>query len=246
MNAQEFVKQFLEGQTDILDFKKVYDEDDSINAFLQGIIDDIRTNHRTIEPFPFTDRFKAGTVFRSTEGIQYFLDPQSDPSLQYCPPSYESVRQRLNYEFRCFTHDVRSAQGALTFYNEVLVIYYQFDRTVKAIDRYFKEYNFAIDVIPDYLSGGEAEAYIQKNIIPLFPESMGKATRKKAIKNKIQEEFKREKGYPCWIQSSEWPFGKNGKPATYVGKGKKANAEASQWIFRDETDGELIVVEQFY
>lgn len=246
MNAQETIKQFLEGQIDIHAFRKMYDEDGSINDYLQGIIDEIRAKNGEIEPFPFADLFKDGTIFYSREGIGYLLDPDSDPGLQYCPPRYESVRQMLNYEFRMVTHDVRCAQGASLFYNEVLVIYYQIDRTVKMTERYGKEYDFALEVIPDYLSGGEAEAYIQKNIIPLFPESMGKTKRKKAVKSKIREEFRREKGYPCWIQHSEWPMGKDGKPTTYVGKGKSPNAETGRWIFRDETDGELITVEQFY
>lgn len=244
MSTQETIKQFLEGQIDIHTFKKMYDEEDSINDFLQGIIDNICAKNGTIERFPFPN--KDGTFFYSTEGVSYLLEPDSDPSLQYCPPRYESVRQMLNYEFRGFTHDVRGAHGAFVFYNEVLVIYYQVDRTVKMTDRYEKEFDFALDVIPDYLSGGEAERYIQQNIIPLYPESMGKTKRKKAIKSKIREEFKSEKGYPCWIQYSEWPMGKDGRPTTYVGKGKKPNAETSRWLFRDETDGELITVEQFY
>lgn len=246
MNTQETVKQFLEGKIDILKFKKMYDEDNAINDFLQRIIDDIRAQNGNIAQFPFPNKTKDGTVFYSTEGISYLLNPESDPFLQYCPPRYESVRQLLNYEFRGFTHDVSSAHGALVFYNEVLVIYYQVDRTVRMTDRYDNAFNFALDVIPEYLIGGEAEQYIQKNIIPLYPESMGKTKRKKAIKCQIREEFKSEKGYPSWIQHSEWPIGKNGKPTTYIGKGKKPNAETARWIFRDEADGELITVEQFY
>ncbi len=244
MNVQETVKQFLEGQTDISDFRRMYDEDESVDDFLQGIIDRIRTDNGAVEPFPFVQ--EDGTVFSSTEGISYLLDPASDPSLPFCPPRYESVRQLLNYNFRGFTHDVRSANGALTFYNQVLVIYYQLDRTVRYTDRYRKAFCFALDVIPEYLAGGEAEMYIQKNIIPLFPESMGKTKRIKAIRSKIREEFKSEKGYPCWLQAPEWPLGKDGKPTTYVGKGKRPSPEAARWIFRDETDGELITVEQFY
>lgn len=100
-------------------------------------------------------------------------------------------------------------------------------------------------MIPDYLSGGESEKYIQKNIIPLFPDTMKKTERKKAIKAKIKECFKSEKGYPCWPQGSEWPLDKEGNPTTYIGKGK-SEGDLRRFRFRDETTGEIIVVEQFY
>ena len=87
--------------------------------------------------------------------------------------------------------------------------------------------------------------YIQQNIIPLFPETMKKTERKKAIKAKIKEEFKSEKGYPAWPQSSEWPMDKTGRPATYIGKGK-SEGDLRRFRFRDESTGEIIVVEQAY
>lgn len=246
MNAQDAIKKFLEGEIDIRDFRKMYDEDEAINDFLQGIIDDIRAKNGNIEPYSFEGIYQDGAKLHSDEGISYLLKPESDPSLQFCPPRYTSVRQLLNYEFRGFTHDVRGACGASTFYNEVLVIYYQYDRTVKAIDRYANEFAFSLNVIPEYLCGGESEAYIFQHIIPQYPQSMKKSERIKAIKSKIREEFKSEKGHPSWIQQSEWPIGKDGKPTTYIGKGKKPNSEAACWIFRDETDGELINVIQYY
>ena len=98
--------------------------------------------------------------------------------------------------------------------------------------------------LAEYLAGGEAEKYISKHIIPLFPGTMKTGERKKAIKAKIREQFKREKGYPCWAQSSDWPLGKDGRPATYLGKGK-SEGDLRRWRFRDESTGEIIVVEQY-
>ena len=63
-------------------------------------------------------------------------------------------------------------------------------------------------------------------------------------KARIRQEFKTEKGYPCWVQSSEWPLGKDGKPMTYVKKGKRVGSKYC-WIFRDESTGELTTVEQY-
>jgi len=135
---------------------------------------------------------------------------------------------------------------ALQFVQEAVKIApcYQHCQDVVPIWQYSEAYSFALDVIPQYLSGGEAETYIQREIIPLFPKTLKKAERKKAIKAKIKEEFKSEKGYPCWVQSSDWPLGSDGKPMTYVKKGKRIGSKYS-WIFRDESNGTLTVVEQF-
>lgn len=178
-------------------------------------------------------------------GVSYLLAPETDPSLAYgCPPRYQSVRQMLTYEFRMITHHVKTASGALQFYHEVLVLYYQVDRSIAYDDRYSRAYRFALDVIPQYLSGGEAERYIQEQILPLFPDTMKKSERKKAIRNRIREEFRSEKGVPHWVQSADWPFGADGKPTTYIGKGASGE-EVQRWRFRDESTGEVIVVEQY-
>ena len=113
------------------------------------------------------------------------------------------------------------------------------------LPQYTEAFDFALEVIPEYLSGGEAEMYIQEHILPLFPETMKKTERKKAIRAKIKEEFPSEKGYPCWPQHSEWPLGKDGKPATYIGKGK-SEGDLRRFRFRDESTGEILVVEQAY
>ena len=89
-----------------------------------------------------------------------------------------------------------------------------------------------------------AERYIAKHILPLFPETMKKTERKKAIRAKLREAFKSERGYPCWAQSADWPLGKDGLPATYLGKGK-SEGDLRRWRFRDESTGELLVVEQY-
>jgi hypothetical protein len=139
---------------------------------------------------------------------------------------------------------VKSAHGATVFYNEVYEIYTQIDQSIPFFYKYSNAYNFALEVIPEYLEG-DPEEYIQEHIIPLFPETMKKTERKKAIKAKIKEVFKSEKGYPCWPQSAEWPMDKEGKPCTYIGKGKN-HGDLRRFRFRDETTGEEIIVEQSY
>ncbi len=242
--AQQTVIDFLSGNSDITEFRRLYDERPEIDAFLQKIIDDLKTDSSR-KPIPYTCKLCDGLEHSFSCTVPYLLAPETDPGLQYCPPRYESVRQLLTYEFRLSTHDVETAHGASVFYNEVYEIYYQIDQSVPFCYKYQHAYDFALDIIPEYLEGGESEKYIQKHIIPLFPETMKKTERKKAIKAKIKEVFKSEKGYPCWPQASEWPMDKEGKPCTYIGKGK-SKGDLRRFRFRDETTGEEIIIEQFY
>lgn len=241
--AQQVIVDFLKGDLDIVEFRRLYDEKPEIDAFLQKIIDDMKKDYSK-KPIPYTCLI-GGQEYSFSSVVPYLLAPETDPSLQYCPPRYESVRQLLTYEFRMVTHDVETAQGASVFYSEVYEIYTQIDQTIPFCYKYQDARNFALDVIPEYLSGGESEKYIQKNIVPLFPETMKKAERKKAIKAKIKEVFKSEMGYPCWPQSSEWPMDKEGNPCTYIGKGKN-DGDLRRFRFRDESTGEEVIVEQYY
>ena len=241
--AQQKIVEFLSGSMDITEFRKLYDEDPSINYFLQKIIDDMKKENREIRRFPL---IMMGVENPYIEAVPKLLAPETDPGLQYFnPPRYESVRQCLTYEYRSITHDVETADGAMSFYTELYSIYYQADQSVPYCYKYDEAFTFSLQVIPDYLEGGEAEKYIQKHIIPLFPETMKKGERKKAIKAKIKEAFRSEKGYPCWAQASDWPMDREGKPCTYVGKGK-SYGDLRRYRFRDETTGEIIEVEQFY
>ena len=234
---------FLNGSTDIVSFRKMYDEQPEINAFLQKIIDDLKAAPDR-KPIPYTSVI-GGKEHSFSITVPYLIAPEKDPGRFYNPTRYESVRKCLTYENGMITHNVRTAFGAFKFYSEVYEIYLQIDQSIDCFDKYSDEFDFAITVIPQYLSGGEAEMYIQQNIIPLFPETMKKTERKKAIKAKIKEEFKSEKGYPAWPQSSEWPMDKTGRPATYIGKGK-SEGDLRRFRFRDESTGEIIVVEQAY
>lgn len=241
---QQTIIDFLTGTLDVVEFRHLYDEDTKIDDFLQSIVDGMK-NDPSRKPVSYSRKLSDGIERSFSSVVPALLSPEDDPGLQYCPPRYFSVRQCLTYEFRMFTHDVETAAGAFVFYNEVFEIYRQIDQSIDYCYTYSDAFDFALDVIPDYLSGGESEKYIQKNIIPLFPDTMKKAERKKAIKAKIKECFKSEKGYPCWAQSSEWPLDKEGKPTTYIGKGK-SEGELRRFRFRDETTGEIIVIEQFY
>lgn len=241
--ARQMIVDFLSGNLDIIEFRRLYDEYPEIDAFLQKIIDDMKKDSNR-KPIPYI-RLIGDKEHHISSVVPYLIAPETYPGLQYCPPQYFSVHQCLTYEFRMCTHDVETADGASAFYSEVYEIYRQIDQSVDFCYKYSDAYSFAMTVIPEYLTGGKSEKYIQKHIIPLFPETMKKTERIKAIKAKIKEAFKSEKGYPCWPQNSEWPMDNEGKPCTYIGKGKN-EGDLRRFHFRDETTGEEIVIEQSF
>ena len=245
MNAQETIAAFLRGEMDIITFRKLYDEQPEINDFLQGIVDDAKAEGvLKFRGYPAT--LPNGTVYEQEHGISNLLNPQGFEGVKYGNSPYDSVRKLLTYEFHMETHDVRGASGALNFYNEVYALYYQVDQSITHDGKYREAFAFALDVIPEYLMGGESELYINTQIIPQFPATMKKTARIKAIKAAIKEAFRSDKGRPQWIQGGEWPLGKDGKPAVYTGSKSLHGGEAKHYFFRDESDGSIITVEQFY
>ena len=112
--AQQTIVDFLSGNLDVVDFRRRYDEKPEIDAFLQKIIDDMKKDFGK-SPISYT-RLIDGKEYSFSSVVPYLLAPETDPGLQYCPPKYESVKQLLTYEFRMFTHDVETAQGASRFY----------------------------------------------------------------------------------------------------------------------------------
>jgi len=244
MNAQETIAAFLRGDVDIVSFRRLYDEEPEIDAFLEGIVAEKK---RTGEPFiKFKHMIAKDIESESDENVHYLTDPQSYPGVRYGSSPYDSVRKMLTFEEYPKTHNVATASGAVHFYGEVYALYYQVDQSIPYNDRYMDAFTFMLDVVPEYVCGAESENYIAENIFPLYPDTMKKTERKKAIKAAIKEAFRSDKGRPQWIQSGEWPLGKDGKPAVYTGSKSLRGGEAKAYYFRDESDGSVITVEQFY
>ena len=242
MNAENEIREFLLGNTDIVAFREKYDSNNEINDFLQNIVDTCISSDRGFIPTPRF--FRNETVFHH-HYLYCFAQPDLYPGFVYGDDSFVSVRNFLTKEWRMLTHNVKTASGAWKFYDGVFDIFYQYDQSIEYRgQKYEQAYCYALDVIPQYLSGGQAEMYIQEHIIPLFPDTMPKTRRIKETKARIRQEFKSEKGYPCWVQSSDWPLGEDGKPMTYVKKGKR-NGNKHSWIFLDESTGKHTIVEQF-
>ena len=242
MNIEEEIREFLLGNTDIIAFRNKYDHCNDINTFLQNIVDDRIASGIDFVPTP---RNYNNTIIFAHRYLHCFAQPDLYPGYVYGDDSFISVRNFLTKEWRMITHNVRTASGAWKFYDGVFDIFYQYDNTIEYRgEKYIQAYCYMLDVIPQYLSGGQSEIYIQEHIIPLFPDSMPKTRRIKETTARIHQEFKCEKGCPHWVQSSDWPFGIDGKPMTYVKKGKTIG-DKHTWIFRDESTGDLITIEQY-
>ena len=129
MDAKHITAGFLSGRLDIAEYRRLFDEEKELEVFLQKIVDDIKVSGGKIEPYPF--QMDDGSVFMGTEGIPYLLAPETDPGLEYgLPPQYESVRQMLTYECRMITNNVRTSAGASSFFNQVLLLYWQIDKEI--------------------------------------------------------------------------------------------------------------------
>lgn len=242
--AQQTIVDFLSGRIDIVEFRRLYDDKPEINDFLQKIIDDIKADPKR-EVLKYTTKDINGEECQTIQAVPNLVAPDTDLGLRYSS-QFDSVRNCLTYQHGMITRNVKTASGAWNFYIEVYSIYYQIDQSIPYDDAKYREaFNFALKVIPDYLSGGDSEIYIQEKIIPIFPQTMKKTERIKAIKAKIKETFKSVKGYPCWAQSSDWPMDAEGKPCTYIGKGKR-EGDLCRYRFLDEVTREVIVVEQYY
>ena len=129
MDAKKVTKDFLKGSLPIVEYRRLFDEGQELEAFLQKIIDDIKASGGKIEPYPFP--MDDGSVSLCNEGIDRLLAPETDSGLEYgLPPRYESVRQMLTYECRMITNNVRTAAGASSFFNQVLLLYWQIDKEI--------------------------------------------------------------------------------------------------------------------
>lgn len=242
MNVENEIREFLLGNIDIVTFRQKYDTNDAINDFLQSIVDERIASGVGFIPTP---RIFDTNITFAHQYLHCFAQPDLYPGYIYGDDSFVSVRTFLTKEWRMLTHNVKTASGAWKFYDGVFDIFYQHDPTLEYRgQKYEQAYCYMLDVIPQYLSGGQAEIYIQEHIIPLFPDTMPKTRRIKETRARIRQEFKSEKGHPSWVQSADWPLGADGKPMTYVKKGKRVGSKHS-WIFRDESTGELTTVEQY-
>ena len=231
MNASHEIRKFLVGETDIMTFWEMYDSAPAINDFLQELADKaMRTGGQNPEEM----------------GVQCSepLTPSGDTDNRHSPGYFRcSVREYLMGKNPASPRNLRAADSAWIFYARVHELYTLCDPTVPCCDQPYREaYAFTQRAIPKVYRSGQAERYIQDNIIPCIPDTLSYLRRVHAIRAAIKREFKAERHvYP---NHPGWPMGKDGKPTTFIGREKRPGQDEFVFFFRDETDGTIIPVEE--
>ncbi|MDE6058807.1 MAG: hypothetical protein K2G44_02080 [Clostridia bacterium] len=108
---------------------------------------------------------------------------------------------------------------------------------------YQDDFEFLLDIMPDYINGVEAERLIE-SICQSAPQNLGKTKYRRLIKEKIKEAFHIQDGkYPKWVQHTDWPFSPIGKPLKYLST--KKDGDLIQYTFVDIDTGNITIVEEF-
>lgn len=131
-------------------------------------------------------------------------------------------------------------------YDLIFSITVAFEPNIIYYHKYSNDFKFFIRAVPSYITGGEAACnYIEKEIITKIPFNVSETKRIKLCKEQIKQKFFIEgQKYPRWIQESEWPLSKTGKPTKFLRQ--ESNGEVSYYYFLDVDTNEEIEVMQAY
>ena len=151
---------------------------------------------------------------------------------------YETFQKLLN-------HSLSISDVFCKKYSVYDIVYKCFgENNIKYFEKYKKNYEIALDAIPEYLASDEASEYIEREIIDKLPIHLSESKRKKYVKDRCKTLFCLEKNhYPHWVQESEWPI-KNGKPLRYIGS--KRSGDLVQFIFDEIETKKQVIIEQYY
>lgn len=227
------IQTFIIGEKTVLEFMERFNASDEIAGFLEQIIDWMENNRiqpkrKPLESSSYMEQFIK-------EYAQRFLDLSDE--WKQDPPKVGAFLKRLS---------PNTASGAEYIHSIVADIYYQVDTSLIKTNKYEEEYEFSIEVLPGYLSGGiTAEDYVSQFIMPHYPASMKKGERKRLVREEIRKKFVREcKGYPRWLQEPEWPMDEDGEPMVYTGQ--KSFGDYSEYYFRGRNSEERKTVTQWW
>ena len=167
---------------------------------------------------------------------------------------YWPKRTVVPYIVKDALHDTLTAPGSSVIGRELNVHYEIYCLVNNAFPelklKYDKTLNdkhlFMLDACPEYLDSPDiASAGIYDKLMDELPKEMSKTKKIKEFRKRLKEMFYIEgHKHPHWIQDSEWPLSKTGKPTKYL-RCKNAG-ELSYYYFLDMDTGEEIVVTQAY
>ena len=108
------------------------------------------------------------------------------------------------------------------------------------------KYDFILDACPEYLLSVEIEqSGIIDSLMQEIPSKLSKTKRIDVFKTKLKKMFYVEgRKYPRWIQESEWPLSKTGKPTKFLRQ--KSIGELTYYYFLDvDTDEEIEIMQSY-
>ena len=109
---------------------------------------------------------------------------------------------------------------------------------------YKDRFSRLLDVLPDCVEGEQAELLVEE-LIKSVPENLPKTKRNKLIKEKIKVTFHIDDGKkPSWVQGSDWPFSKTGRPLKYISR--KIDGDMVVFTFKDVDSGEMSEVREYF
>ena len=107
---------------------------------------------------------------------------------------------------------------------------------------------FLIDALPEYLNSiAIMSSDLFDGLLEEFPATMPKTKRIKLFKEKLKEMFYVEgQKYPRWLQESEWPLSKTGKPTKFLYQKSIHSGEGAAYYFLDmDTNEQIEIIQAF-
>ena len=218
-NIKQYVIDYLEGRVESKVFIKKIRDNSEITDWLQKLVP-----KGTTRPIVVDFDEKGSAIIKE---IPYIVKEAIEDTLQH---GGGMVGRELNV-FSTVSRLIKTA-----FPDLKIVL----DTTLE------DKFNFLLDACPEYLNSIEIEnSGILDQLMEEFPETMPKSKRIKAFKSRLKEMFYIEgQKYPRWIQDSEWPLSKTGKPTKFLRQ--KSKGEVTYYYFLDVDSNEEIEIMQAY
>lgn len=222
MDIKQYVIDFIEGRVDADEFIKACQTDPTIFDWIQSVI-------------------PSGMTYQKTTIIT--------------EPEYERIDEIIPYNIRIVFDDYVLKKNGRSYLAKKLNFHGLLSRLIMSIypeenikedESLSKLFCFMLDACPEYLLSPDLEnSGILDDLLKEFSEVKPRTKKVKAFKEKLKAMFFVEgQKYPRWIQSSEWPLSKTGKPTKFLRQ--KSKGEISYYYFLDVDTGEEIEIMQAY
>lgn len=221
-NVKQFVFDYLEGRVSPETFMDKCWSDPTVFEWLQSIV----PKDKKVETYTFT----ADYIPSFDKYIPYIVKDEIEDIWNRRGSSY--LGKQLN------TFDEISRLILEAFPNLDIKL----DTSVE------EKFDFMLVACPDYLySIDVGSSGIFEKLFDELPKEMSKTKRIKEFRERIKAMFYVEgHKYPRWIQGSEWPLSKSGKPTKFIRQESILKGEGSKYYFLDVDTGEEIEIIQAY